>query len=84
MSAIGSGEPFVDANANGKWDTGENYTDSNSNGKYDSDIGATGYGGSGDVIDGGEGSDIAIYTQGIEGVTALFEGSTVFLTVPGA
>lgn len=50
MSAIGSGEPFVDANANGKWDTGENYTDSNSNGKYDSDIGATGYGGSGDVV----------------------------------
>lgn len=50
MSAIGSGEPYVDANANGKWDVGENYTDSNSNGKYDSDIGASGYGGSGDVV----------------------------------
>ena len=50
LSAIGSGEAFVDANANGKWDVGENYTDSNSNGQYDSDIGASGYGGSGDVV----------------------------------
>lgn len=50
MSAIGSGEPFVDANGNGKWDTGENYTDSNGNGKYDTDVGAAGYGASGDIV----------------------------------
>lgn len=50
LSAIGSGESFIDANGNGKWDVGEKYTDSNGNGKYDSDIGATGYGGAGDIV----------------------------------
>ena len=50
MGAIGTGEPFVDANANGKWDVGENYTDTNGNGHYDSDIGVSGYGGSGDIV----------------------------------
>jgi Flp pilus assembly protein TadG len=50
LGAIGTGEAFVDANGNGKWDVGENYTDSNGNGKYDSDIGVSGYGGTGDIV----------------------------------
>lgn len=50
LSAIGTGEPFIDANGNGKWDTGENFTDTNGNGKYDSDIGAAGYGNAGDIV----------------------------------
>jgi len=50
FSGIGSGEPFVDANGNGKWDVGENYTDSNGNGKYDTDIGTSGYGQAGDIV----------------------------------
>jgi predicted PurR-regulated permease PerM len=30
-----SGEPFTDANANGRWDAGEAFTDRNGNGEYD-------------------------------------------------
>ena len=43
-------EPFIDANGNGKRDDGENYTDINGNGKYDEDRGASGYGGSSQVV----------------------------------
>jgi Flp pilus assembly protein TadG len=50
LGAIGTGEAFIDANANSKWDVGENYTDSNGNGKYDNDVGVAGYGGTGDIV----------------------------------
>ena len=47
---VGQGEPFVDANSNGKWDTGEDYTDQNGNGQYDTDLGVPGLGGSGEIV----------------------------------
>jgi hypothetical protein len=50
LSAVGTGEPFIDANGNGKWDIGENYTDTNGSGSYNSDVGASGYGGAGDIV----------------------------------
>lgn len=43
-------EPFTDTNKNGVWDTGEPYTDVNKNGSYDKNAGASGYGGSGQVV----------------------------------
>ena len=43
-------EPFVDANGNGKRDNGENFTDVNGNGKWDADQGASGYGGTNEVV----------------------------------
>lgn len=43
-------EPFVDKNGNGIRDDGENYTDVNGNGKYDTDQGASGYGGTAQVV----------------------------------
>lgn len=43
-------EPFTDKNGNGKRDDGENYTDVNGNGKYDTDQGASGYGGTAQVV----------------------------------
>lgn len=47
---VGRGEDFVDGNANGSYDAGETYTDENGNGQWDSDVGATGAGGSGDIV----------------------------------
>ncbi|MBU1627899.1 hypothetical protein KKB18_11065, partial [bacterium] len=35
---VNIGEPFIDNNGNGKWDTGENYYDYNTNGGYDEGI----------------------------------------------
>lgn len=32
---LGNGEPYIDANGNGKWDAGEPYTDANRDGGYD-------------------------------------------------
>jgi len=43
-------EPFVDKNGNGVRDDGENFTDVNGNGVYDRDQGATGYGGTAQVV----------------------------------
>jgi Flp pilus assembly protein TadG len=43
-------EPFVDKNGNGVRDDGENFTDVNLNGVYDKDQGATGYGGTAQVV----------------------------------
>lgn len=50
LSLVGTGEPYMDANTNGKWDVGEKYTDTNGNGQYDKDIGASGYGSAGDIV----------------------------------
>jgi Flp pilus assembly pilin Flp len=47
---VGQPEPFVDQNANGKYDSGEPFTDVNKNGKWDSDMGAAGVGGPGDIV----------------------------------
>jgi Flp pilus assembly protein TadG len=47
---IGKPEPFVDANANGKYDSGESFTDINNNGQWDADMGAAGIGGPGDIV----------------------------------
>ncbi|MCS4089673.1 TadE/TadG family type IV pilus assembly protein [Rhizobium sp. BK176] len=43
-------EPFVDKNGNGVRDDGENFTDVNGNGKWDADQGASGYGGTAQVV----------------------------------
>jgi Flp pilus assembly protein TadG len=43
-------EPFVDKNGNGIRDDGENFTDVNGNGKWDADQGASGYGGTAQVV----------------------------------
>ncbi|MBY3433307.1 pilus assembly protein [Rhizobium laguerreae] len=43
-------EPFIDKNGNDIRDDGENYTDVNGNGKYDLDQGASGYGGTAQVV----------------------------------
>lgn len=50
FSDVGKGEPFTDANGNGKYDPGESFTDINTNGVWDSDQGATGAGGGGDIV----------------------------------
>ena len=47
---VGQPEPFVDANANGKYDVGESFTDVNKNGVWDPDQGAAGVGGPGDIV----------------------------------
>ncbi|WP_245462799.1 TadE/TadG family type IV pilus assembly protein [Rhizobium leguminosarum] len=43
-------EPFIDKNGNGVRDNGENFTDVNGNGVYDRDQGASGYGGTAQVV----------------------------------
>jgi Flp pilus assembly pilin Flp len=43
-------EPFIDKNGNGVRDNGENFTDVNGNGVYDKDQGASGYGGTAQVV----------------------------------
>jgi len=50
FSVVGSGENFIDGNANGTYDAGETFTDGNGNGAWDSDIGVAGAGGSGDIV----------------------------------
>jgi Flp pilus assembly protein TadG len=50
FDTLGKPEPFVDKNKNGKRDEGETFTDVNGNGKYDTDQGATGYGGTNEVV----------------------------------
>jgi len=50
FAEVGSGEDFVDGNANGSFDAGETYTDSNGNGAWDSDIGVAGAGSAGDIV----------------------------------
>ena len=50
FTQVGQGEPFVDANSNGKFDAGEDYTDQNGNGAYDADLGVPGLGGSGEIV----------------------------------
>ncbi len=50
FGAIGTGETYVDGNANGAYDDGETFTDSNSNGVRDADVGVPGVGGSGDIV----------------------------------
>jgi Flp pilus assembly protein TadG len=47
---VGSPEPWIDANGNGKWDSGESYTDVNSNAKWDADQGKTGVGASAQIV----------------------------------
>ncbi len=47
---VGKPEPFVDQNANGKYDAGEPFTDINNNGQWDADMGKAGVGGPGDVV----------------------------------
>ena len=50
FSQAGSGEDYVDGNANGSYDVGETFTDSNASGTWDSDIGVAGAGGAGDIV----------------------------------
>ncbi len=50
FSDVGTGEDYVDGNANGTYDAGETYTDSNGNGAWDSDIGVAGAGDTGDIV----------------------------------
>ncbi len=50
FTAVQSGEPFTDGNANGLRDAGECFDDENSNGAWDSSAGANGLGASDDVI----------------------------------
>jgi len=50
FSDVGKGEPFNDANGNGKYDAGESFTDLNTNGVWDKDQGVTGAGGGGDIV----------------------------------
>jgi len=47
---VGTGEPFNDANNNGKYDAGETFTDLNKNGKWDKDQGVEGAGSGGDIV----------------------------------
>lgn len=47
---IGRGEDFLDANGNGSYDSGETFTDENGNGTWDDDVGASGVGGSGEIV----------------------------------
>ena len=47
---VGTPEPWVDSNGNGKWDSGESYTDVNSNAKWDADQGKTGVGASAQIV----------------------------------
>jgi Flp pilus assembly pilin Flp len=47
---INDPEPYIDANGNGSYNSGETYTDINGNGQWDADMGASGYGSSGDVV----------------------------------
>jgi len=47
---VGSPEPWIDANGNGKWDSGESYTDVNSNAKWDADQGKAGVGASAQIV----------------------------------
>lgn len=50
FSDVGTGEPFNDANGNGKYDAGESFTDTNGNGVWDKDQGADGAGNGGDIV----------------------------------
>jgi Flp pilus assembly pilin Flp len=50
LSLVGTGESYIDANTNGRWDVGENFTDSNGNGQYDRDIGRNGLGDEGNIV----------------------------------
>ena len=47
---VGTPEPWIDANGNGKWDSGESYTDVNSNAKWDADQGKAGVGASAQIV----------------------------------
>lgn len=47
---IGLPEPFVDRNANGRYDSGEPFTDVNGSGAWESDMGRAGLGGPNDVV----------------------------------
>ncbi len=47
---INDPEPFIDSNSDGNHDAGESYTDINGNAQWDADMGASGYGSSGDVV----------------------------------
>lgn len=50
FDVLGKPEPFTDKNGNGVRDDGENFTDVNGNGVYDKDQGASGYGGTAQVV----------------------------------
>lgn len=50
FSDVGKGEPFTDANTNGKYDAGESFTDINKNGKWDADMGTNSVGKGGDIV----------------------------------
>jgi hypothetical protein len=50
LSGVGTPEPFIDANGNGKRDDGETYTDVNGNGTWDEDSGVDGYGGASQIV----------------------------------
>jgi Flp pilus assembly pilin Flp len=50
FDALKKPEPFIDKNGNGVRDDGENFTDVNGNGVYDKDQGASGYGGTAQVV----------------------------------
>lgn len=50
FDALKKPEPFTDKNGNGIRDNGENFEDVNGNGKYDLDQGASGYGGTAQVV----------------------------------
>lgn len=47
---IGDGEPYVDGNGDGDYNSGETFTDENDNGVWDADIGQQGAGGGDDVV----------------------------------
>lgn len=50
FSDIGRGEPFVDGDGSGAYETGETFVDENGNGVWDADIAAAGAGNAGDVV----------------------------------
>ncbi len=50
FDSIGRPEPFVDRNANGRYDRGEPFTDVNGNGRWDEDMGKAGLGGPNAVV----------------------------------
>ena len=50
FSDVDDSEPYVDANANGQWDSGETYTDLNGSASFDEDIGDAGVGAASEIV----------------------------------
>lgn len=50
FSDIGRGEPFIDGDGSGAYETGETFVDENGNGIWDADIADAGAGDAGDVV----------------------------------